>query len=117
MASQMQIQFQHSEDPNQSLHVQNWKAPFNVVGGASMFCYHPPSKEVPVILCFLLLAIISERQPHDLDDGCEGDDDFDDDVGDVDGDIDDVDYSNDAFSNAIDVFSLSEAIDIMEKKA
>ncbi|CAL8165712.1 unnamed protein product [Prunus armeniaca] len=102
MASQMQIQFQHSEDPNQSLHVQNWKAPFNVVGGASMFCYHPPSKEVP---------------PHDLDDGCEGDDDFDDDVGDVDGDIDDVDYSNDAFSNAIDVFSLSEAIDIMEKKA
>ncbi|KAH0975132.1 hypothetical protein GBA52_017031 [Prunus armeniaca] len=28
-----------------------------------------------------------------------------------------VDYSNDAFSDAIDVFSLSEAIDITEKKA
>ncbi|CAB4280296.1 unnamed protein product [Prunus armeniaca] len=61
--------------------------------------------------------IISERRPHDLNDGCEDDDDFDDDVGDVDGDIDDVDSSNDAFSDAIDVFSLSEAIDITEKKA
>ncbi|PQQ12674.1 uncharacterized protein Pyn_05817 [Prunus yedoensis var. nudiflora] len=63
------------------------------------------------------LPIISERRPHDLDDGCEGDDDFDDDVGDVDGNIDDVDYRNDAFSDAIDVFSLSEAIDIVEKEA
>ncbi|KAB2630455.1 hypothetical protein D8674_007974 [Pyrus ussuriensis x Pyrus communis] len=49
---------------------------------------------------------------HELDGGCEGDIDLDD----VEDDIDDVDYSNEAFSDAIDAFSLSVAIDIVEKK-
>ncbi|TQD77832.1 hypothetical protein C1H46_036662 [Malus baccata] len=49
---------------------------------------------------------------HELDGGCEGDIDLDD----VEDDIDDVDYSNEAFSDAIVAFSLSVAIDIVEKK-
>lgn len=58
----------------------------------------------------------NEQVIHDHDDGCDGD--VDEDLRAVDYNVlEDVDYDDEAFSDAIDVFSLSEAIDIVEKKA
>ncbi|KAM5560498.1 hypothetical protein ABKV19_021586 [Rosa sericea] len=74
--------------------------------------WHKPLESTNVVV----LDKENEQTLHDHDDGCDAD--VDDDVRAVDYNyVDDPDFDDEAFSDAIDVFSLSEAIDIVEKKA